>query len=196
MTFTWESSTFLPYLQEQFLRNGGKIINRTIHNLGELCDFDLIVNCTGLGAKTLVQDESLEGYRGQVARVNAPWQLHTLLVDSNYIITNTNSVILGKVKEKDTVAKITDNDKIHILEGCMNLIPGLKGVQVLNHKAGLRPTRPSIRLEYEQVPHQEKILRVIHNYGHGSYGITLSVGCAQEVAEIALSVLSSIKHKL
>jgi glycine/D-amino acid oxidase-like deaminating enzyme len=54
---------------------------------------------------------------------------------------------------------------------------------------GLRPGRPTIRLEMEkmQLP-GDKILPVIHNYGHGGNGIALSWGCAVHVAKIAREV--------
>ncbi len=35
-----------------------------------------------------------------------------------------------------------------------------------------------------------RILQVIHNYGHGGSGITLSWGCANEVIEMAKSIVS------
>jgi hypothetical protein len=41
-------------------------------------------------------------------------------------------------------------------------------------RAGLRPYRPEVRLE--------RAGRIIHNYGHGGAGYTLSRGCAASVA--------------
>ncbi len=56
-------------------------------------------------------------------------------------------------------------------------VPGLTPL-----KAGLRPyRRNTYRLE-EQVLSDGKF--VVHNYGHGGAGITMSWGCAQEVGEI------------
>ena len=45
---------------------------------------------------------------------------------------------------------------------------------------GLRPSRTEVRLEEEFIGDT----RVIHNYGHGGAGVTLSWGCADEVASI------------
>ena len=46
---------------------------------------------------------------------------------------------------------------------------------------GLRPSRTEVRLEEEIIGST----RVIHNYGHGGAGVTLSWGCADEVVSIA-----------
>jgi D-amino-acid oxidase len=45
--------------------------------------------------------------------------------------------------------------------------------------AGLRPSRSPVRLESELLPSSNKLL--IHCYGHGGSGITLAMGCAQDV---------------
>ena len=47
---------------------------------------------------------------------------------------------------------------------------------MVGHRVGLRPVRPSVRLEAEG--------RVIHCYGHGGAGVTLSWGCADEVTQL------------
>jgi D-amino-acid oxidase len=54
-------------------------------------------------------------------------------------------------------------------------------VTVLEQIVGLRPGRPTVRLEEEY----RTTGRIIHNYGHGGAGITLSWGCAREVADLA-----------
>jgi D-amino-acid oxidase len=53
---------------------------------------------------------------------------------------------------------------------------------VLEHVVGLRPGRSTVRLEEgEQL---SSGARVVHNYGHGGAGITLSWGCAHEVVTL------------
>jgi len=50
-------------------------------------------------------------------------------------------------------------------------------------KVGLRPFRKSgVRLERERLSDGRT---VIHNYGHGGAGFTLSWACAEEVCAIA-----------
>ena len=56
---------------------------------------------------------------------------------------------------------------------------------MLGHRTGLRPTRPQVRLEAEQYGS----VTVLHNYGHGGAGVTLSWGCAEEATQLALAAL-------
>lgn len=68
---------------------GVRFERKKITSFGELQTFDLIINCSGLGAQQLTGDESLVPIRGQVMRVKAPWIFEVLLDnsdDGNYII--------------------------------------------------------------------------------------------------------------
>lgn len=58
---------------------------------------------------------------------------------------------------------------------------------------GLRPGRPSVRLELGSVPiaNRKAALPVVHNYGHGGAGLTLGWGCAGHAAELAVETLHS-----
>jgi D-amino-acid oxidase len=57
------------------------------------------------------------------------------------------------------------------------LVPALADAKVRAHKVGLRPVRPTVRLEAARGTGQT----VVHCYGHGGSGVTLSWGCADEV---------------
>jgi D-amino-acid oxidase len=61
-------------------------------------------------------------------------------------------------------------------------VPALRGARVLEQVVGLRPGRATVRLE-EGEPIGAGV-RLVHNYGHGGAGITLSWGCAGEVAAL------------
>jgi D-amino-acid oxidase len=51
---------------------------------------------------------------------------------------------------------------------------------VLEDVVCVRPARSSVRLESERFEDG----RVVHNYGHGGAGFTVSWGCAEEVARL------------
>lgn len=70
MTFTCEPKKFLPFLMDKFLKNGGNLRTMKITDFRDLEDFDCIVNCTGLNAQELAQDNAVQPVRGQITRVN------------------------------------------------------------------------------------------------------------------------------
>jgi D-aspartate oxidase len=54
----------------RFEQAGGKVVKRTVTNFQELeHDFDIVMNCTGLGAKYLCSDNKVVPIRGQVIKV-------------------------------------------------------------------------------------------------------------------------------
>ena len=65
---------------------------------------------------------------------------------------------------------------------CAALRPELAGARILGHLVGLRPGRPTVRLELEPRPGGRAI---IHDYGHGGAGFTLAWACADEVVDLA-----------
>jgi D-amino-acid oxidase len=64
-------------------------LRKKIENFEELSNFDIVVNCTGLGSLDLTKDTKMHPIRGQIIRVNAPWAYTVFSDDSddgNYII--------------------------------------------------------------------------------------------------------------
>ena len=55
--------------------NGGQIVQHKVVSLAEpeFATYDIIINCTGLGACDLVGDDMLFPVRGQLVTVKAPW---------------------------------------------------------------------------------------------------------------------------
>jgi len=70
-----------------------------------------------------------------------------------------------------------------ILARCSEIQPLFRNARVLGHRVGLRPTRPEIRLDAENVDGS----RILHCYGHGGAGATLSWGYAEYVRNILLA---------
>lgn len=199
VTFCCEPTKFLPYLMKRFLNVGGRFDRRKVLSLDEFDDYDLIINCSGLGSKEFTKDTQLRSIRGQVARVNAPWVYEAVLHeddDGNYIIPNTNSIILGGThQEEDYNLKVSATDSTFIFNGCKKLLPSLKNAGVLNEKVGLRPGRSEVNLRLEE---RQGKPPVIHNVGHGGCGVTLCWGCGDEVLKLTLKVLtkSDLSSKL
>jgi D-amino-acid oxidase len=100
-----------------------------------------------------------------------------------YLFPHEDTVVLGGTEvagdwNTEPVPAVAER----ILRDCAAVEPRLNGARVLGHRAGLRPFRPQVRLEAE--PPGDGPL-VVHNYGHGGAGITLSWGCAAEAAALA-----------
>ena len=55
---------YLPYLTNQLTTNGGRLVSRYIESLTQLESYDVVVNCSGLNAKNLVNDWKLTPVRG------------------------------------------------------------------------------------------------------------------------------------
>jgi D-amino-acid oxidase len=70
-----------------------------------------------------------------------------------------------------------------ILARCVALVPELAGAPIVGEKVGLRPSRHGgPRVETERT----RAGTIVHAYGHGGAGMTLSWGCADEVTALAL----------
>lgn len=71
LTYTAEPVLLLPWLMEKFIIFGGETERRHVKALHELAEdgYDLIINCSGLGARELVADETVTPIRGQVCKV-------------------------------------------------------------------------------------------------------------------------------
>lgn len=173
ITFCCEPIKFLPYLMKRFLAAGGRFENRKVGSLEEFNGADLIVNCTGLGSQSLVGDDKLQAIRGQVARVKAPWIFDVIMHeddDGNYVIPNTDCVILGGTHQVDDYStNVSPADSTFIFNGCQQIFPSLINSETISEVVGLRPGREAVRLEIEE----QMGLKVIHNIGHGGCGVSL-----------------------
>ena len=153
--------------------------------------YDIVINCTGVEASKLVDDPKIKPIRGQVFRVYAPWIKHCVMAGDHYIIPNTDNVVLGGTKGYDDWNLVVDpRDSVNIMDNCCQLIPSLRSAQILNEWVGLRPGRQEVRLEKEVIGNYGNKLHVIHNYGHGGSGVTLSWGCAQEVQQMVNQIIA------
>ncbi|XP_013183809.2 D-amino-acid oxidase [Amyelois transitella] len=184
-SFVSRPPTIISYLEKRFLELNGKIIHADITSLSDdiLKDYDVLINCTGLGARTIVADKTVYPIRGQIARVKAPWLCEVVMDNDreNYILPNADFCVLGGTHQENdynTHVYIVDSDMV--INGCTDIIPSLKNAEVLSEWVGLRPGRNEVRLEAEE--RDNKL--IIHNYGHGGSGLTLFWGCATDVLAI------------
>jgi D-amino-acid oxidase len=157
----------------------------------ELTGASVIVNCSGIGAHELVPDAQVMPVRGQVIIAANPG-LSEFFVGVgggpdgfSYYFPHGDLVLLGGTEESGNWSLEPDPATTErILRDCAAIEPRLRGAAVIAHRVGLRPVRPTVRLEAESLGGGR---RLVHNYGHGGAGVTLSWGCAMEVASAILS---------
>jgi D-amino-acid oxidase len=188
-----EMPVYMDYLMERFAAAGGSVERHIVSSLEEAVEEGrVVVNCSGLGARDLVGDLSMVPIRGQIVRVRNPGLERFLLDEGNpegvtYIVPRTEDCILGGTAEEGEWNTEPDPDiAAAILRRCVALEPQVAEAAVLEHRVGLRPGRPEVRLERE---HLGNGAPCIHNYGHGGSGVTLSWGCAEEVVELVRGAL-------
>ncbi|XP_052778169.1 D-aspartate oxidase-like isoform X1 [Mya arenaria] len=196
-TVMLEPCLYLEWLLKRYQSRGGKIQKKHLQRLSDLSveGYDVIVNCTGIGARDLVGDTSLTPYRGQVIRVSAPWlKTHYSFCLKNgtecYMLPGMNYVVMGGTEAAgDWNTAPRESDRQIIWDACTKYVPNMKAAKVLGDHVGLRPGRPSVRLEVETLNVGGKQIPVVHNYGHGGGGVTLHWGCAEQAASLVRQAL-------
>ncbi|MFB7930035.1 MULTISPECIES: FAD-dependent oxidoreductase [Streptomyces] len=176
----------LPWLRERFIAAGGVVEARTVSSFAE-ADAPVVVNCTGLGARELVPDPSVRPVRGQLVVVENPgideWLVSTDAAgDYAYLFPQPGGLVLGGTAEEDAWSPEPDPATAEaIIRRCAALRPEITAARVLEHRVGLRPTRPAVRLHRDALPDGRLL---VHNYGHGGAGVTVAWGCAEEAARL------------
>lgn len=185
-----ETPVYMQYLVDKFKESGGKItkLDKEIETIEEISgDMGLIINCSGLGAGKIFNDKEVYPIRGQLVKTTNPGLKDCVNEEEgplavSYVVPHPTYCILGGTADDNSWdLEVDPKTSDEILRKCSILEPRLKGVEVLGSRVGLRPGRTEVRLEPEQISPDCK---VIHNYGHGGAGFTLSWGCAEEVVEI------------
>jgi D-amino-acid oxidase len=181
-----DATIYLDYLADRFRDAGGIIESAHINKVEEIPrDFDLIVNCAGIGARELVHDSELEPHRGQVAIVPKLDLAQAIVCDGPplmYAIPRARDCVFGGTNSISENREPSSADTRSIVSECSRVL-GIEAPAVIVVKVGLRPFRKSgVRLEPEK---SRDGRTVIHNYGHGGAGFTLSWACAEEVWTLA-----------
>lgn len=158
--------------------------------------FDIVVNCSGLGSRQLVGDSMISPVRGQVLQAQAPWVKNFIRDGSGltYIYPGTSYVTLGGTRQKGDWNLSPDAElSREIFSRCCALEPSLHRAVNLREKVGLRPSRPGVRLQKEILVRGGQRLLVVHNYGHGSGGISVHWGSALEATRLVMDWIRTLR---
>ena len=177
-----EMPLYLDWLTARLVAAGGTLTRMALPALPSQAE--LVVNCSGLGAVGLARDTGMRPVQGQVVLVEQIG-LDTWLLDGaglTYVIPRSEDIVVGGTDLEGEWGRRPDPAVGRaILDRASALVPELAAATVLRQRVGLRPARPIVRLEPEPLPEGGT---VIHCYGHGGAGVTVSWGCADEVASM------------
>lgn len=166
---------------------------------------DAIVNCTGLESRELARDTDLLPHRGALIRVHNDGKSMPRVTKAHCVAHDTSRgdqdmvFVVPRGRDMLVLGGIVEPDQWRLdigvgyqpirdmLQRCIDFLPVLATAQIDTGepvRVGLRPFRKrNVRLEREPGTH------IIHNYGHGGAGVTLSWGCASEAAGLVVQTL-------
>jgi D-amino-acid oxidase len=179
-----EMPVYLDWLTARVLEAGGSITRLNLHGMPRPADGAgvAVVNCAGIGAKFLAADPTVYPVQGQVVLVEQVglerwWLDGESAGGPTYVVPRSRDIVVGGTDVEGEWGRTPSPDVARaILRRALRLVPELAGADVFRHKIGLRPARPEVRLERAD--------DVVHCYGHGGAGVTLSWGCAAEVVAL------------
>ncbi len=175
---------YLRWLRSRVAALGGTVTRMSLHDLPGTQE-DVVVNCSGIGSRLLAGDHEVFPVRGQVVLLDGI-ELDRWFLDASgptYVVPRTTTVVVGGTDDEGEWSRTPSAATAEeLLRRGRALVPELDGARIVAHRVGLRPARPVVRLEAEG--------RVVHCYGHGGAGVTLSWGCAEEVAELVSPLAS------
>ncbi|KAI4193585.1 MAG: hypothetical protein LQ346_003886 [Caloplaca aetnensis] len=182
---------------------------------------DVLINCTGLSALALAGDKTCYPLRGALIRVlndgtDFPKVESSLAITADaaqdneivFIVPrNDNILLIGGIAQpgRSELDLTLDSPEIKRMRTRAEaFLPGLKHARLDPEypiAQGLRPAREkNIRVERElrtrgvtmHGREVEEPSRIIHNYGHGGSGWSLSFGCSADVAALVEDVLHNL----
>lgn len=187
-----DAPVYLEYLRGRIRSAGGEITYGVkfarLEDVPE--NYEMVLNCTGYGSRDLLSDTELKPHRGQIAIVEplkAPGLAFAFVSEDaplTYVIPRSQDCVLGgwnDVSESEVVDRAITTT---IVAECSRVLrPLLAAPPILkDERVGLRPYRSSgVRVATELLSDGR---RVIHDYGHGGAGFSLSWGCAHKAAEL------------
>lgn len=181
-------ATYLDWLAARCVDLGVAFHDETVRSLDTVApDAETLVVAAGLRSGELTGDTTMVPVRGQVVRLANPGLTRWLVDDDNpagmtYVFPRGDDVVCGGTStEGETSRTVDPGTEQAILARATELVPALAGAPVVSRAVGLRPGRPSVRLDRGVYGGRD----VISCYGHGGSGVTLSWGCAEDVTRMA-----------
>jgi D-amino-acid oxidase len=181
---------YLLWLRGRLLAAGGTVTRLALPALPAR---GIVVNAAGVAARALAADPGVRPVRTQIAFAGNPgldswWED---LAGGLSVLPHDDVVAVeGAGEDGDWNTAADEAAAQRLLERAGEVVPRLRGARLVGVRVGLRPARPTVRLEAEHRPGVEDGDHVVvHCYGHGSRGFTLSWGCAADVTRLVAGLL-------
>ncbi|VVD75080.1 putative D-amino-acid oxidase [Pandoraea iniqua] len=181
-----DTGTYLSYLMSMFLDLGGRFVLARVSDPATLLDgANCVVNCCGYGGAAF-GDRELSLSRAVVVRARRHDAVHGCFVDDTdplrptYVVERRHDIVLGGTADPDMTSTVIGERQIgDIVRRCARLCAGVNSLDLIEVRVGFRPMRRSARVERDG-----RHSGLLHNYGHGGGGFTLSWGCANQVLRL------------
>lgn len=204
-TFIIEMQEYMPSLFELYKTLGGKVTNKIISSAEDFTQLEteVIFNCTGLGSKELFNDEKLKPIKGQIL-IHEKIDLEFCIGLNEFcLIPRSDGTVLGclYLENENNDTPTTENSTAiweNVVEKLIERGAGnidtskikLSKDKIISVQAGIRPYRKGgIKLEVQNLNGK----MVVHNYGHGGAGITLSWGSCMKAIDLMKALQNSKK---
>jgi glycine/D-amino acid oxidase-like deaminating enzyme len=135
-TMMIEPNTYLPAVLSDFWTRGGKVVVRTFPNLASILRLPeaLIVNCTGLGAKPLFDDQELGPIKGQLTVLVPQPEIDYGFVSTSsdlYMFPRRDGIILGGSHEEgEWSLEPSPTEAVRIFRGHQQVFSEMQGAMV------------------------------------------------------------------
>jgi hypothetical protein len=189
---------YLAWLENQTTQAGVSLKKRRLKDLDDLSkDYSAIVNCSGFGARELVRDCDFVPYKGQyfVLKSSDSAPVDYIGDDDHpggmaYVIPRLGEVMMGGCAEEGIEDLELTLNWADTIKRAGLFVPWLLKCSPSDQSrppvVGIRPCRTTgVRLE---IDYNNAAVPVVHNYGHGGSGFSLSWGCAERVADLLSSI--------
>jgi D-amino-acid oxidase len=214
-----EMPEYVPLLYETYQHLGGDTEKRTVrpHEVSDL-NGEVVFNCSGYGSRELFDDQSMKAIKGHILQVPydgaEPLPFSYTYMPSNYghyaymyprkeTVLFGGSYLKGDIDDGEwhgesptkpiTIDDVTIPERLYtVTEDIMSEYIDISKDKV-SAKYGYRPYRADgMRIE--------AVDGVVHNYGHGGSGVSMSWWSAlqaiQHVANISEDVLSGVASEM
>ncbi|MEJ2889194.1 FAD-dependent oxidoreductase [Actinomycetospora aeridis] len=172
--------TYLAHLARRAKALGVTLEQRHVDVLEQ--DGAVVVDAAGSGARELAGDDTLTPVRGvHVVLDGTPVEEFRMEIAADPRWTNVfphaRRTVVGGVALPEDDTTPDDEVAAAILARAVAAEPRLADARVLGCEVGWRPVRPTPRVERDE-------RGVVHAYGHGGVGVTVSWGVADDVVAL------------